>query len=47
MSDREPVPTCQWCQQPITGKPAWWDDQPQCPDPFACTARIVTKEETR
>jgi hypothetical protein len=34
-------PVCQWCHQPVTGDPGWWDGQPQCGDPFACDKRTT------
>jgi hypothetical protein len=30
---------CQWCHQPITGNPTWWDERPQCADPIRCDRR--------
>lgn len=38
-------PVCQWCRQPITDAVAWWDGQPQCPDPFRCDRQIAAKEK--
>jgi hypothetical protein len=39
---------CQWCRQPIpVGTAAWWDDKPQCPDPFACDKRAQSREARR
>ncbi|GAA1065261.1 hypothetical protein GCM10009574_028740 [Streptomyces asiaticus] len=36
-----PTVTCQWCGTPIPRHTAtWWDDQPQCRDPFACARRV-------
>lgn len=39
-------PVCQWCRQPITGTAAWWDNRPQCPDPFRCDRQLAAKEKT-
>lgn len=35
------LPVCQWWGLPVSGTPPWWDGQPQCPDPHACTRRIA------
>lgn len=34
------APICQWCRMPVKGAPTWWNDKPQCRDPFACDKRI-------
>ncbi|MFF9631775.1 MULTISPECIES: hypothetical protein [Streptomyces] len=32
---------CRWCRIPLTTDRArWWDNQPECRDPHACTDRI-------
>lgn len=40
-------PICLWCQQPITGKPAYWDGRPQCQDPFRCERRRLRKNRAQ
>lgn len=34
-----PRPICQWCDQPITGRPVYWNDRPQCRDAIRCERR--------
>jgi hypothetical protein len=37
----QPQLVCRWCHQPITGTPTWWDNKPQCPDPFRCERQRI------
>jgi hypothetical protein len=42
MTAPAPPHACQWCQHPLTpANTRWWDNQPQCANPHACTNRIT------